>query len=553
MDRMPSKLTVETIALAICAMVALSGRFPDRLARKLQVLGSVFTRRKVLTCISIAAFVLIVRAALLPLWPIPKPAFYDEFAYLLQADTFAHGRLTNPAHPLWQFFESVYILQQPTYASKYPPGQALAMATGQVLLGNAWFGVWLSCGVLAFTLCWAMQAWLPPGWALLGALISLDVCLMSYWMNGYWGGAVAGIGGALVIGAYLRIVRKERLSRSLPWLFGAGAVILLLTRPYEGFLLAAPTSAGLWIATKQRRKQVWLPIAALVAAGFAWTAFYDYRVTGNPLRMPYQEYASQYESVPPLIVMPVAHTKAYRHFDLEFLNRVWVQEHNQTARSWRLPLIRAGDLYTTATAIFGDPLWLLPLLVFASACFMARRTRFVVVLTTVLIAGAMIEFVFNAHYAAPFTAVLLILLVQSLRYLRAWASRNLRGGKAAGRFAILALCGSIIGVGFAADAVRIYQRRTPDRFLFVNTRKDSVADELVANHPGRHVIFVRYTGTQNPHEEWIYNSADIDAQSVIWAQDMGTENHMLMAHYPDRSFWIFEPDVDPGLLTPYAD
>src|SRR5580704_9066017 len=441
---MPSKLTLEAVVLAIGAVVALSARIPGSgVARKLQLLGNNFARRKILACISFAALVLVVRAALLPVWPVPRPSIYDEFSYLLQADTFAHGRLTNPVHPLWQFFESVYILQQPTYASKYPPGQALAMAAGQWLLGNAWFGVWLSCGALAFALCWAMQGWLPPGWALLGALISLDVCLMSYWMNGYWGGAVAGIGGALVIGAYVRIVRKSKPSRALPWLFGAGAVILLLTRPYEGFLLTAPTAVALWISAKQRRAQVWLPIAALGAAGFAWTAFYDYRVTGNPLQMPYQEYFSQYESVPPLIVMPVRHTKAYRHFDLEFLNRVWVQEHNRIARSWRLPLVRAGDLYATATAVFGDPLWLLPLLVFAPACFMAKRTRFLVVLSIVLVAGAMIEFVFNAHYAAPFTAVLLILLVQSLRYLRIWASRNLRAGKAAGRFAIIALCASI--------------------------------------------------------------------------------------------------------------
>ena len=119
------------------------------------------------------------------------------------------------------------------------------MAAGQVAFEDTWFGVWLSCGIMAAALVWAMQGWLPPGWSLIGGLLAVPLAINSYWMNSYWGGAVAAIGGALLLGGYARVVRRRQTAYALA--MGLGLAILANTRPYEGLIFAVPIMVAFFI------------------------------------------------------------------------------------------------------------------------------------------------------------------------------------------------------------------------------------------------------------------------------------------------------------------
>jgi hypothetical protein len=134
-----------------------------------------------------------------------------------------------------------------------------------------------------------------------------------------------------------------------------------------------------------------------------------------------------------------------------------------------------------------------------------------------------------------------------VRHLRQWRPV----GRPVGRFlsravpvlvvaAVVASRGRILALGEPAES------RLP-----VNAWRDDIT--MAVNDPvNKHVILVRYTGHQSPHEEWVYNGADIDAQDVIWAHDLGSvENARLLEYYKDRKAWLFQPDIDPTGIQPY--
>lgn len=510
-------------------------------------------RRKALAAFAVGASTLVLRVALIPLWGVPQPMWHDEFSFLLAADTFAHGRLTNPTHPMWIHFESFHITQHPTYMSMYPPAQGLMLAAGQ-LLGHPWIGQLLTTAMMCSVLCWMLQAWLPPTWALLGAsLAMLQVGLLSYWMNSYFGASLPALGGVLVLGALPRIQRHARLRDAL--LMGLGLAILANTRPFEGFVFSLPIAAALLIwLVKQKRipvatvfRRVVLPLILILGATGAAMGYYFWRVTGNPFVMPYEVDRQTYAMAPYFVWQKPRPEPVYHHAEMEDF---YVQWELRDFQSGRTPLGFARRLrrrFRMLWTFYVGPIFTLPFLAFPFL-FRDRKMRFPLLLATGVAVGVFMETWTLDHYLAPALGLFYLFLVQCIRHLRLYRWRHRPVGHGLAR-AIPLLCLAMVVLRLTAVATGtqiepLWQRG--------NLQRNVIVREL-QTMPGKHLVIVHYGPNHSSHIDWIFNRADIDGSQVVWARDMGdSRNQELLLYFKDRQAWRIEADDPVPKLEPYA-
>lgn len=559
---------LEYIVVAVLVVAAFYLRsFPSGWFRAVERFAGRLAHRRTLAVVVVGILALAVRLALLPNVPVPQPGFHDDFGYLLAADTFAHGRLANPTHPMWVHFESIHINQKPSYMPMYYAGQGLVMALGQVLTGNPWAGILLSAALMCAAICWMLQGWLPPGWALLGGLLPiLRIASFTYWVNSYCGGALAATGGAVVLGALPRIKRYQHLRDAI--LLGVGLALLANTRPYESLFFGIPIviAALAWILGKdcppwrELLPRIVLPLGLILAATVIWMGYFFWRVTGSPLRIPYRVNLDTYIAVPYFPWQPLNLTHVYRHPLLKkfYLDGSQMASYRHARRHPFLMLVeKATDMYR----FFLGPLLALPLvlmLVINPAGFFRNslrgKTGFLVAVCGATGVGLALPIYFIPHYAAPLTAAVYALVLQSMRYLRLWRWRGKRAGLGLVR-AIPACCVLLFLVRALAPQLHVptpveWHQTWADEH-YQNLDRARAVKQLEAM-PGEQLVLVRYNQYHNMDDEWVYNRADIDAQKTVWARDMDdAADAELIRYFPKRHVWLAEPDLAPPRLTPY--
>jgi hypothetical protein len=557
---------IETGLVLLAFLIAfLRSDFGNRAFEHVERLSGVLAKKRGLSVIAVILIALIGRGALLVVDPIPAPAVHDEFSYLLLGNTFASGRLTNPAHPMWKHFESFHINQQPTYCSKYPLAQGVFLAFGEAVLGHPWLGVWISAALMCGAICWMLQGWLPAGWALLGGLLAvMRLALFSYWIDSYWGGAAAAIGGCLLLGALARMRRRMRI-RDAVWM-GAGAAILAISRPYEGLLLCLATAGTLVAWTIRGGAAAWrsllvrgvIPMLVPLCLTAAFMGFYFQRTTGNAFVSPYELNSRTYmvSPIPFFVWLPLKPAPEYRHpvmskFYLQYETPLFLRSKSvQGFLRWTV-----ADRIARLMWFFMGPALAVALLA-ALRTLRDHRVRPLLWIGLFFAIGQAAQSFFMTHYAAPVTGLLLALILQGFRHLRFWAP----GGQPVGRFAVRA----IPVICFAMVVVRIVHPPGPLEFnrsrldLWCCTQIGNLAREAVIAKleelGGKHLVIVRYGPAHEVHDEWVYNAADIDGANVVFAREMDpASDRALVWYFKDRAVWTLSPDTDPGRLTAYRN
>ena len=560
-------LLIET-ALALAAVViAIAvarpfGKWIDLFADPL----TKFAERRGLSVVAIFVLAIAARLAVLPVLAVPAPAVHDEFSYLLMADTFAHGRLANPTPPMWVHFETFHENMVPTYVSKYFPAQGAFLAFGQVALGNPFWGVVLSTALMCAAICWMLQGWMPGGWPLLGGVLALiRLATFSYWNNSYWGGSVTALGGALAIGALPRIKSSTRITDSI--LMGIGIALMATSRPFESIFVLLPVAAALlaWAIRRSREqiagivKRVALPIGACLILTLGFMMFYCWRTTGNPLRTPYSVHEETYSLNSPFWFMPLRAAPAYDHELLRRAHESW-QLDRYTYYLHHPFFTNSIRMLLNWLFYFGPALTIpLPFLLIAAPYGFNFRdfdadTKFFIAILISLFVGTTLSAYFMQHYWAPIVCVFYALSLKAMKYLCRSSTKGIQGKTVVA----LATAVCVLLIPIRAASSRLHLKLTEPALATWASLPDAFDErvevlEALERGADKSLVLVRYSPRSDPNREWIFNSADIEHQKVIWARDMGPEkNQELIDYFKDRKVWLVEPDKTPIRLQEYS-
>ncbi|CAN5347199.1 hypothetical protein BH09PLA1_BH09PLA1_25540 [soil metagenome] len=516
-------LGAAAITLALFVSVPALSRGSDSIAR----LATRLAAKQLVAEVVVFIVALLLAAAPSIFWSLPLPSEPDEFSYLLAADTFAHGRLSNPPHAMADALEFGDVIQRPTYASKHPPAQGLLLAIGLRLLNLPILGVWIAGALACAAIAWMLRPIAPPQWAFLAGVLAAMHPLIASWNQCYWGGNIAMLGGAITFGAAMRMTH-----RSLPRdaiIAGLGLSFLAISRPFEGAIFALVLS--IFIVRRARFRNLIL-VAIPVVPTLLFLAHYDATVTHDWKLFPHRLHQQQYMITPrffwerPNTNLTFASPIMRDFAALEFTE---YQQHVGWRNYFRAMLTKTASLTNT---------YLPPSLLFAAiggAVIAIRqndrpaRIALAIVVLLPMIHLAMIP-ITRPPYFAPIIGPMFVLIVAGIRSLSRLP-----------RVAGINLMSLVVAITLTTQAAA-WIAAVPSLNQVAHSGPAMLQAQQIdrlTHLPGKHLVLVRYTGTRTPLYDFVHNGADIDGAKIVFARSIDPErDRVLQNYFRDRDVWL---------------
>ena len=228
------------------------------------------------------------------------PAYHDEYSYLLQAQTFASGRLSWPPIPSHSdLFHQVHVLNEHRTSSRYFPWTgmwiALFLQSGKPIIGH-----WLAGALAAVFFYLTATECLRSRTALFAGLLigcSPGLALFSNMLLAHHPTMLA---LSLFLWTMVRLL--QRPSVTLAFVSGTALSLAMLGRPMTAAGFALPW--GLLFAWRvvrrsdpewgTRRAKLVVAMGCPLLAGFGILGVLNHNVTGSFIHSAYQEYTDVY-------------------------------------------------------------------------------------------------------------------------------------------------------------------------------------------------------------------------------------------------------------------
>jgi hypothetical protein len=361
-----------------------------------------------------------------------------------------------------------------------------------------------------------------------------------------------------VLGALPRLVRRWQAVHAV--ILACGLAILANSRPFEGALVGAAAVAFLALSVRRAGfscRQAWkiaLPAILILVFTAGAMAYYNARVFGGPLVMPYHVNRATYAVVPFFFWQHLTPEPHYNHAEIRHFYLGWELDEYKEDHSLSGFLGQLNSKAFLSWLFYAGPLFTAPLLVLPRLA-RDRRIGRLAICSLLAMGGIALNIFYKPHYAAPFTAVFLILGIQGLRYLQCWEWRGRQAGRALVRLTLPA-CVAVVLVVAATPA--LWAQWTLN-YAWYSLRPDvTPREQLIAELnaiPGKHLAIVRYGPRYSAFDELVFNRADIDRSRIVWARDLGgAGNRALLDYFRDRRVWRVDTRAGvPRLLSYPAD